>query len=188
MIQPSSQLPRLVAHGFTLLEVLVAIVILAIGLLGVASLQLTSFQSSYKAHLRAVANYEAAAIIDIMRSNLDEVEQGTTSQFNVNGSVTSSTDCTGYSTDCSSSDMALYEIDQWLTRLDNKLPSGQATIVMSKIAATTVSTDDTWVFLAEVTIYWDEEKTGATGKGCNPTNAADLTCLNVIARVFEEFN
>lgn len=173
-------------QGFTLLEVLVAMVILAIGLLGVASLQLTSFQSSYKAHLRAVANYEAAAIIDIMRTNLDEVEKGTASKFH--GPVTGTASCTGYSSvGCNSSDMAVYEINQWLTRLGNKLPSGRASIEISKLAET-VAGENTWAFIANVTVYWDEDKTGATGLGCDPDNAADLSCLNVVARVFEEFN
>lgn len=185
MIQPSIQLPRSVAYGFTLLEVLVSIVIMAIGLLGVASLQLTSFKSSYQAHLRSMANYEAATVIDLMHSNLDEVVRATASPFH--GPITdNSVDCTGYATSCSTEDMAKYEMTQWLARLAEKLPSGTATIVMSKLEET-IDTRNTWAFIADVTIYWDEDKTGATGTGCDPNNAADLTCLNVATRVFQEY-
>ena len=46
-------------QGFTLIEVLIAVVILAVGLLGTASLTLSSLQSSQGASLRSPASPRA---------------------------------------------------------------------------------------------------------------------------------
>jgi type IV pilus assembly protein PilV len=59
---------RLVA-GFTLVEALVALVVLSIGLLGVAALQFTSLKANHGSATRTQAVYLAYDIIDRMRSN-----------------------------------------------------------------------------------------------------------------------
>ena len=55
--------------GFTLIEVLVALVVLCIGLLGVAGLQLTSLKSNHGSAMRTQATYLAYDIVDRMRAN-----------------------------------------------------------------------------------------------------------------------
>jgi type IV pilus assembly protein PilV len=55
--------------GFTLIEVLVALVVLCIGLLGVAALQLTSLKSNHGSAMRSQATYLAYDIVDRMRAN-----------------------------------------------------------------------------------------------------------------------
>ncbi|HXH03929.1 MAG TPA: type IV pilus modification protein PilV [Candidatus Competibacteraceae bacterium] len=57
------------AAGFTLIEVLVAMIVMAIGLLGVASLQIFSLRGSYEGLQRSQAAALANAVIDRMRSN-----------------------------------------------------------------------------------------------------------------------
>lgn len=61
--QPKSQ------QGASLIEVLVAIVILSIGLLGLAGLQVTSVQSNYSAYYRSQATLLAYDLGDRMRAN-----------------------------------------------------------------------------------------------------------------------
>jgi type IV pilus assembly protein PilV len=56
--------------GFTLIEVLVAIIILAIGLLGLANLQTVSLRNNQSAYLRTQAVWLANDIADRMRSNM----------------------------------------------------------------------------------------------------------------------
>jgi len=58
--------------GFSMIEILVALVILAIGLLGMASLMLNSLQTSQSAALRSAATLAAYDLIERMRSNTDE--------------------------------------------------------------------------------------------------------------------
>ncbi len=56
--------------GFTLIEVLVAIIILAIGLLGLANLQIVSLRNNMSAYLRTQAIVLAHDIMERMRSNV----------------------------------------------------------------------------------------------------------------------
>jgi type IV pilus assembly protein PilV len=57
------------AAGFTLVEALVALVVLSIGLLGVAALQFTSLKANHGSATRTQAVYLAYDIIDRMRAN-----------------------------------------------------------------------------------------------------------------------
>lgn len=63
-------------RGFTLLEVLVAMAILAIGLLGLASLQTTAMQFTSSAYLRSQAANLAYDMADRMRVNRQAVLSG----------------------------------------------------------------------------------------------------------------
>lgn len=55
--------------GFTLTEVLVAVVILAFGLLGIAGLMVVGIQFTHSSQQRSIATQLASDIIDRMRSN-----------------------------------------------------------------------------------------------------------------------
>jgi type IV pilus assembly protein PilV len=55
--------------GFTLVEALVALVVLSIGLLGIAGLQITSLKSNHGSATRTQAVYLAYDVIDRMRAN-----------------------------------------------------------------------------------------------------------------------
>jgi type IV pilus assembly protein PilV len=55
--------------GFTLIEILVAMVVLAIGLLGVAAMQLRGLQYSHDAYLRSQISVLAFGMADRMRLN-----------------------------------------------------------------------------------------------------------------------
>ncbi|WP_045219893.1 type IV pilus modification protein PilV [Desulfonatronum thioautotrophicum] len=55
--------------GFSLLEVLVGLVILAIGLLGLAGMQMVSLKQNNEAYLRSQATFHAYDILDKMRAN-----------------------------------------------------------------------------------------------------------------------
>lgn len=52
------------AHGFTLLEALIALVVLSVGLLGVAALQLKSVQSSHLSYNRSIATLAAQDAVE----------------------------------------------------------------------------------------------------------------------------
>lgn len=56
-------------RGFTLLEILVTLVILAIGLLGLLSLQMVSLKNNHSAQLRTTAIVHAYDILDRIRLN-----------------------------------------------------------------------------------------------------------------------
>lgn len=55
--------------GFTLVEVLVTIIVMAVGILGVAGLQLAGMRSNHSAYLRSQATIAASDLIDRMRAD-----------------------------------------------------------------------------------------------------------------------
>lgn len=64
-------------RGFSLLEVLIATVVLSIGLLGLASLQTASLRNNNGALHRSQATIMAYDILDCMRANQKEAQLGT---------------------------------------------------------------------------------------------------------------
>ena len=59
--------------GFTLIEILVSIVVAAIGLLGVARLQMATLQNNNSSQYRSIAIQIASDLFERMRSNQDGV-------------------------------------------------------------------------------------------------------------------
>ena len=57
------------ASGFSLLEVLIAVLVLAVGLLGVAALQLNGLKNNQSALQRSLATTLAYSMMDAMRAN-----------------------------------------------------------------------------------------------------------------------
>jgi len=57
------------ASGFSLIEVLIAIVILAVGLLGIAGLQVIGLKSNHSSYMRSQATFQIASMFDRMRAN-----------------------------------------------------------------------------------------------------------------------
>ncbi|HEY5673447.1 MAG TPA: type IV pilus modification protein PilV [Malonomonas sp.] len=56
-------------RGFTLIEVLVALLILSVGLLGVAGMQISGMKGNHNAFLRSQAQQYAYEMLDMMRAN-----------------------------------------------------------------------------------------------------------------------
>lgn len=69
-IQPGS--PRKAAAGFTMIEVLVALLVLAIGLLGFALLQTMNLRFTQSANYRTQAVNLASDLLDQMRANRND--------------------------------------------------------------------------------------------------------------------
>lgn len=59
--------------GFTLLEVLIALLVFSLGLLGMAGLLVVSVQTNHSAFLRTQATFLAQSLADRMRANVSQV-------------------------------------------------------------------------------------------------------------------
>lgn len=57
-------------NGFTLLETLIALLVLSFGLLGLAGLQLKTLQSSHSSYQRGLANIIAADAVERLWANM----------------------------------------------------------------------------------------------------------------------
>lgn len=106
-------------QGFSLLEVLIAILILAIGLLGMAQLQGSGMRSSHGAYLRTQATILAADILDSMRANPTVARSG---GYNANLQATYTQP---------SDPVAQVDVNAWKANLAALLPNGDGRIVTS---------------------------------------------------------
>ena len=114
---PSSQ------SGFGLIEVLVAVLVLAIGLLGMASLQSNSIQMTTGALSRTQALFLAEDIIERARANRDDAG----SYGVASGSPPT---CNGaYKIDNSS--VSANDVAEWRNQVSCLLPAGDATVATS---------------------------------------------------------
>lgn len=112
--------------GFTLLEVLVAVVVLSIGLLGIAQLNLHAMKLQEDSVLRARASTLAVDMADRMRANLAEViTNPSTSTYNNPAQLESGEpnclgeDANGVANDsqCSNAAMALHDFYEWNSKI-----------------------------------------------------------------------
>jgi type IV pilus assembly protein PilV len=113
--------------GIGLIEVLVAVFILAGGLLGLAALQTQSLRYSHESYLRTQASILAADMIDRLRVNADEALDTNSYTFTMGTSVSVSTTACE-SAACSASALAPYDYKQWSDALTSQLPGGQGSV------------------------------------------------------------
>ena len=100
--------------GFTLIEALIAFVILSVGLLGIVSLQALSKQSTHQAVQRARAINMADSIIERIRINpagLPTYDIGLTAPKGVTPNSAPSPDCR--SAACTPTQLADYDLWEW---------------------------------------------------------------------------
>lgn len=129
--------------GFTLIEVLIAMLVLAVGLLGLAGLQATSLKNSQSAYNRSQATQLAYDLSDRMRANIIGKANYTAV---LPSSATAKPNCLT-TTGCSPADMAENDLFEWNSAVRNSLPSGICTIAVTSNMFT-------------ITITWDEDRDG----------------------------
>ncbi len=148
------------------MEVLVTVVILSIGLLGLAGLQLTGMRANLTAEAHSIATTMAYNMADLMRANRAGVTSGA-----YNAIVGTETDPGCISTGCSTAQLAQYDAWKWNQTLGStpSLPSGKGRVAGNSSTFT-------------ITVMWDESRTGATGTGCGTNLTVDLKCLTIQAQ------
>ncbi len=122
-------------RGFTLIEVLVALLVLSIGLLGVAALQLTSLRSNHSSSLRSQATLLAYDIVDRMRANQTAATAGS---YDIALAGTSA-----------GGTVALDDLVRWKQNLTNTLPAGQGAVARTGVGPATKFT---------ITVQWDDSR------------------------------
>lgn len=127
--------PLCAPNGFSLVEVLVAIVILAFGMLGTVGMQAFALQANRDARLQAQAIVLARELAEMMRGN-KEIAITTTTAANPylvsSMTMASPSYCmrvANASTGCTSAkDVASAEMTDWLQRLAAELPDAKVTV------------------------------------------------------------
>jgi len=116
--------------GVTLIEVLVAVVVLSIGLLGVAGLQAAGLRFTQNAALRSQAVVIATDIADRIRSNPDGLAAGYYNSFSSADHVNTATpNCITEAGGCNPQELANYHIRDWSRNTVAAMPGGASATV-----------------------------------------------------------
>ena len=133
------------SKGFTIVEVLVAMVILSIGVLSLGLLQLTAVQNTQGGHMRSQATILAYDMIDSMRANIPAVANGDYRILFAQATPVT-VDCYGTLANCTTGQMATSDLNRWRNVLANYLPAGSGQVSTVNIGITTqVIVAITWV-------------------------------------------
>ena len=113
-------------RGFSLLEILVTVIILSIGLLGLAGLQAAALRYSSTAYQRSQATALAYEIVDEMRANAKAARCGAYT----GGTSKSGEDCTNTAVPDLNARVGFAKayVKNWETALANTLPAGKGVI------------------------------------------------------------
>ncbi len=131
--------PKRKQYGFNLVEVLIALIIMSIGMLGIAGLYVNSLQAGRTSMFRQQAITLAGDVADRIRAN----PTAGTAYTEAGGDKS----CVSATADCSAEDMAANDIFLWSQQAAESLPGGTVGI-----------TRNTTPFPVEytITITWNE--------------------------------
>ncbi len=170
--------------GFTLIEVLIALIVLVLGVLGAAAMTLTSLRDGKQSGLRSQAAALAYEIGDIMRANrnatgVEAIFTGTQPTGGISSCWTSS--------GCVPTDMATNDFYEWIQKLHNPitgLPNGQAVIChdLATPATSFPACDGSATSPLVVKLKWDEKNNNA--RGATSTTAVSTQYLVVTLQPF----
>lgn len=153
--------------GFTLIEVLVAALVLGIGVLGLATTMLLGLKSNQSAYFRSQASAAAYDMADRIRLNRAAAVAGSYNNIDIDkdSSVASALTCNDNSTGCTPTQQAAEDIRQWSANFVGsnasaaRLPDGRGT----------VSRDGSQRFV--ITVTWS----GVGFDSDNPSQRANTT-------------
>lgn len=131
------------AKGFTLIEVLVTIVVMAFGLLGIAGLMLKGLGLNNASYLRSVATQQAYDMGDRIRANIVGATAG-----NYNAITYTAGQVCATCTNCSAGNLAVYDACYWNKQNETLLPLGRGSV--------TLNGSSEYV----ITVSWDTNKDG----------------------------
>jgi type IV pilus assembly protein PilV len=131
------------SNGFSLIEVLVAMVILAIGLLGLAALQASSLKNNQTAYYRGLATQLSYDIADRMRANRSSGGKYLSSFMKPSDANEQSAHCLNVTATCTPAKMAEHDLFEWNNALKS-IPNATGKIEFDKSY--------------KVTITWDEKR------------------------------
>jgi type IV pilus assembly protein PilV len=152
------------ATGFTMLEVLIAIVILAFGLLGVAGLQAYAVANNQSAALRVAAAGLATDMVDRMKLNTPVFLENL-GYYNKPNSVdytTAVASCTA-TAGCSVQERAQNDLYEWAQRVAASLPNGKGIVCVDSTpndgaSQAAPACDNTGINLYVVKIWWRDDR------------------------------
>jgi len=117
--QPSFPRVKRSQRGITMVEILVTLIILAIGFLGMASMQMVGAKNVAGSSYRTLATIYAYDMAERMRTNFAGI--GTTAYNNIDGTNVTNPDCTN---NCTPTQIARRDAYQWNQAIKSDLSAG----------------------------------------------------------------
>ncbi len=144
-------------RGFSLLEILVAIVVLSIGLLGLAGLQAVSLNNNQAAYYRSIASQQAYDMADRIRANL-------AGNYNALAAGLPGTNPDCIAAVCTPANIAISDHRQWNTMNARLLPAGNGTVTGAGGAFV-------------ITVMWTEKGNVFNDPNCPVGTPANTRCF-----------
>jgi type IV pilus assembly protein PilV len=146
-------------RGFTILEVLIALLVFSLGLLGMAGLLVISVKTNHSAYLRTQASFMAQSMGDRMRANVPRVWAG-----DYDGTYTGTSgdaDPCPSGTACTRENIATRDKSQLETQLADQLPNASAIIGCAADSTVDVSPSEQaggapYTGTCNIVIQWSE--------------------------------
>jgi type IV pilus assembly protein PilV len=170
-----AQLFRARTAGFSLVEVMVALVVCSVGLLGLAKMESLALSSTTVASSRSIAAIQASSLAAAMHANpgywAAGVAPASTSVSYIGGALTitdpglaaASTCLTAGAGSCVPGSMAAYDVQQWAAAVNAVLPGYLATITCTTAVGVAVT--------CTIQLQWSES---AVAGNSAQTNMAGL--------------
>ena len=168
--------------GFTLIEVLVSTLVLTVGILGVAAMQMVSFQTNQSAYMRSQAIYLGQDMFDRMRANR-EGYQATTVYDAVDtadsATIPSDPGCVTSTNGCTPTQMAQQDLREWaqnfynVTSVDDYRPrllNGRGVVTRTAAGGEEFT----------VTVSWDDRDYNTEGNLTRDTVSRSVTLTAVL--------
>lgn len=115
-----------VQRGFALLESLIAIVVMALGILGILGLQMRTLTNTQTSLYRAQAIRLTEDLNERLMANPNAFLSTTDYLTGWENTPTSQVDCN--TTACGHTELAGFDIEQWKAQVRNTLPNGDASV------------------------------------------------------------
>ena len=140
--------------GFSLIEILITLVIMSVGMMGLAGLKMVAIKGTNESHFRHEASLLMMDLADRMRANEAGVDNG---DYQLNSALDLSTepsqDCS--SAQCTATELATYDKYQIALRMSQTIPGSELLITCPSNACNTVA--DVKV-VHTIKIKWKERK------------------------------
>ncbi len=180
------------AQGFTLLEILIAVVIFSIGLLGIAGLQVAGMRFTHGSQLRTAAVSQVESMADLMRANPYAVERGLYNVKEPDILNTATLDCAAL--ECTASERAVYDLRIWNYHQNNSvvqsnadaLPKGKGMVCRDSTPNDGEAGDwkcDNLGDVYAIKVQWEERTTGGNDVGKLGKTDADILTQHFVMTV-----
>ena len=174
MFKPFRTAARKASSGFTLLEVLIAIVVVAFGLLGLAGLQLFALKNNQSASARVTATGLANDMIDRMKANFAGVALGSYNQPLPGAYTGPPVAACNQVIGCSPAQLATHDLNEWSQRVAQALPGGVGIVCVDSTPNDNAplpptlgpnTCDATGVAMYVIKIWWVDDRSTANPAG-----------------------